>query len=55
MTGFLGALKIIKKSELLDEFSNKNNKIVNQLINEIKIQSFLNHPNLIKIYDFFSD
>jgi len=55
MTGFLGALKIIKKDDILGEFCNKNNKILNQLINEIKIQSFLNHPNLIKIYDFFSD
>jgi len=26
-----------------------------QLFNEIKIQTNLNHPNLIKLYDFFSD
>ena len=26
-----------------------------QLINEIKIQSYLNHPNLIQLYDFFYD
>ena len=30
-------------------------KAVNQITREIKIQAFLNHPNLIKLYDFFSD
>ena len=29
--------------------------MLSQLKNEIKIQSFLDHPNLIKLYDFFSD
>ena len=29
--------------------------MVNQLIREIKIQMFLNHPNIIKLYSFFSD
>jgi len=30
-------------------------KAVNQITREIKIQAFLNHPNLIKLYDFFAD
>jgi serine/threonine protein kinase len=29
--------------------------VLGQLISEIKIQSFLDHPNLIKLYDFFCD
>lgn len=29
--------------------------MLSQLISEIKIQSFLDHPNLIKLYDFFCD
>lgn len=27
----------------------------NQLVSEIKIQYYLNHPNIIKLYDFFAD
>jgi len=26
-----------------------------QLIREVKIQSFIDHPNIIKIYNFFVD
>ena len=26
-----------------------------QLIREIKIQTFLNHPNIVKLYTFFCD
>jgi len=26
-----------------------------QLVREIKIQSYLNHPNIVKLYGFFSD
>jgi serine/threonine protein kinase len=26
-----------------------------QLVREIKIQSFLNHPNIVKMYAFFTD
>lgn len=29
--------------------------MIKQLINEIKIQAFLKHPNLIQLYDFFYD
>lgn len=29
--------------------------MINQIIREIKIQMYLNHPNLIKLYGYFSD
>lgn len=28
---------------------------MNQLIREVKIQAFLNHPHIVKIYNFFVD
>ena len=43
----LVALKAIKKSYI------NENKMKNQIKNEIKIQSFLNHPNILKLYGFF--
>lgn len=47
-TGFICALKRINRCNL-DE------KMMTQLCREIKIQSFLNHPNIVKLYTFFSD
>lgn len=35
--------------------TNIDHKLVIQLIREIKIQKFLNHPNIVKLYTFFSD
>ena len=32
----------------------ENENALKQLIREIKIQAFLNHPNLIKLYDYFN-
>lgn len=29
--------------------------MINQLIREIKIQSYLDHPNLVKLYSYFAD
>ncbi len=29
--------------------------MLKQLINEIKIQALLKHPNIIQLYDFFHD
>jgi len=43
------ALKVISKQKVL--FYNLAEKIVN----EIKIQSYLNHPNIVKLYGIFSN
>lgn len=32
-----------------------DSKLIVQLVREIKIQSFLTHPNIVKMYAFFSD
>ena len=47
-TNFVCAIKKIEKD-------NVDSKLVVQLVREIKIQSFLNHPNIVKMYTFFSD
>jgi len=33
----------------------KEENIINQLIRELKIQSCLDHPNIIKLFGFFDD
>ncbi len=43
------AMKVISKKQII-----KNN-LMNQFIQELKIQTFLNHPNIIKIYSVFAD
>ncbi len=48
-TGFMCALKVIEKSLLIKE------EITEQFIRELKIQMFLNHPNIIKMYGYFDD
>ena len=45
----LVALKVIKKKTI------KDSKMANQIKNEIKIQSCLSHPNVLKLYGFFQD
>ena len=47
-SGFICALKRIPKG-------NMEAKLLVQLVREIKIQSFLNHPNIVKLYTFFAD
>lgn len=47
-SGFICALKRISKG-------NMDPKLLVQLVREIKIQSFLNHPNIVKLYTFFAD
>ena len=47
-TSFICALKRIPKS-------NMDQRLIVQLIREIKIQSFLSHPNIVKLYTFFAD
>lgn len=48
-TSALFALKQIKKDSIV-----KNN-MEEQLLMEIKMQSFFNHPNILKLYGFFDD
>lgn len=48
-THFLGALKIIRKSQLNSE------KMINQFVREIKIHSHVKHPNIINLYGSFFD
>ena len=43
------SIKIIKKSQIVEE------KIIQQAIKEIKIQSFINHSHIIKLYSVFDD
>lgn len=48
-SGVLLAIKIIKKETI------KKENFQEQLIRELKIQSFLSHVNLVKLYAFFHD
>lgn len=32
-----------------------DSKLLVQLVREIKIQTFLNHPNIVKMFTFFAD
>ena len=43
------ALKIQNKAEL------KKNNMVERYILEVKIQAYLNHPNIVKLYGIFDD
>lgn len=49
------AMKVISKAQVQCDTEAETQKMVRQLIQEIKIQMFLEHPNLIKLYSFFSD
>lgn len=44
-TGFLVGIKEIKKESL------KN--MLDQFIQELKIQTFIDHPNIVKLYGYF--
>ena len=48
-TGFVLAIKVINKKEL------KESEMESQLMQEIKIQLYSNHPNVLKMYGFFDD
>ena len=45
----LVALKVVKKKTI------KDSKMANQIKNELKIQSCLSHPNVLRLYGFFQD
>ena len=47
-TGFLYAIKVIHRSHLTEQN-------FDQLIREIRIQSFLDHPNIVKLYNISLD
>lgn len=49
VTNFICAVKIIEKNLLKEE------EITEQFIRELKIQLFLSHPNIIKMYGYFDD
>jgi serine/threonine protein kinase len=49
-TNFLCALKKIPKRIFEGE-----QRFINQLLREIKIQSYLDHPNIVQLYTFFCD
>jgi aurora kinase len=43
------ALKVLEKKKIIQD------DILEQFIRELKIQAFLNHPNIICVYGFFHD
>lgn len=47
--GMVMAMKMINKQEL------KESDMMGQLIFEIKIQSFINHPNTLRMFGYFHD
>lgn len=48
-TGMLFSLKIVNKDVIRQE------NLVDQVVKEIKIQSFLSHSHIIKLYSVFDD
>lgn len=48
-TNSLYALKKISKKVI------KTNMMIDQLLQEIKIQAYCNHENILKLYGFFDD
>lgn len=49
LTGFIVALKVVEKKRIIEE------NFLTQFIREIKIQAYLDHPNITRIYGFFHD
>jgi serine/threonine protein kinase len=43
------AIKIMAKREI------RENNMLEQLVREMKIQLYVNHPNIVKFYGFFDD
>lgn len=43
------AMKVIQKQKVLET------EMLTQFIRELKIQTYLNHPNIVKIFGFFDD
>jgi serine/threonine protein kinase len=49
ITGLLVAIKKVKKAVI------KAHKLENQFTMEVKMQLFLDHPNILKLYGYFDD
>ena len=49
------AMKVIAKAKLQGDNEEESQKMLRQLIQEIKVQMFLEHANLVELYSFFSD
>ena len=47
-TGFVCAIKRVSRRNI-------DKKLVIQLAREVRIQSHLSHPNIVKLYTFFTD
>ena len=55
-TGIIRAMKIIKKEEIIGEIEKVNsNKKNDYFLNEIDILKKLDHPNIIRIYDYYTN
>ena len=48
-TGMIVGLKVQKKADII------KNKWIERFISEVKIQSYLNHANVVKLYGIFDD
>lgn len=48
-TGFAVAIKVINRRQL------KESEMESQLLEEIKIQTYANHPNILKMYGCLKD
>ncbi len=43
------AMKVVEKKKVISD------GLLDQFIRELKIQTFLKHPNIIEVYGFFED
>jgi aurora kinase len=48
-TRFVYAIKVMNKAKI------KEAEMEEQIVQEIKLQMFMNHPNVLKLYGFFND
>ena len=48
-TGFIYALKLVDLKQVKEE------EMESQIIEEMKLQLFMNHPNILKMYGYFRD
>jgi aurora kinase, other len=46
---FVSAMKVFKKAQIRED------EFMDQFIREMKLQLYMNHPNVIKMYGYFDD